>query len=334
MNDLVTIVVPIYKVEKLLRRCVDSILSQSYKNIEVILVPQPGGDECEAICREYEERDSRVVVIPQQICGPGNARNVGIENAHGEFITFVDSDDIIDSELVHDLYKLQQEHYADLVQCRSFCFLEEEQILEKKNINEEIQVLYGTTFCRNCLRNYYGTDTGVVMAKLYKKSLLEGIRFPATRTNEDGAFLYKVYYASSKTVLSSQQLYYYQSKRGGSITHSDNRRLYLDSVLSAEEQVDFFGEAGDSELLELATYSYYNVLLRTLSVLHKNEQQYTDYRGKQKQIFGVIWKSAYISKSKKFIGLVGRISPKCWMMIWRGRNRIRSFWQWNVVRKK
>ena len=107
MNELISVIVPVYKVEPYLRRCIDSIISQTYHNLEIILVDDGSPDGCPEICDEYAERDSRIKVIHKKNGGLSDARNVGLGSSSGKYVTFVDSDDWIDNDLIETVMSLQ-----------------------------------------------------------------------------------------------------------------------------------------------------------------------------------------------------------------------------------
>lgn len=114
-NSLVTVIIPVYKVEKYIRRCVDSVLSQSYQNLQIILVDDGSPDDCGKICDSYMKKDSRVKTIHQPNGGLSIARNTGLKYAFGEFIYFLDSDDYIAPEAIEAMVHLADEHHADIV---------------------------------------------------------------------------------------------------------------------------------------------------------------------------------------------------------------------------
>lgn len=116
-NPLVTVVVPIYNVEKYLNRCLDSIVNQTYQNLEIILVDDGSLDNCPRICDEYAQKDNRIKVIHKQNAGQGIARNVGIANATGKYICFFDSDDYIDANMIEECCFFAERERADLVCC-------------------------------------------------------------------------------------------------------------------------------------------------------------------------------------------------------------------------
>lgn len=121
-ENLVSVVVPVYKVEEYLRECIDSIISQTYTHLEIILVDDGSPDTCGKICEEYALNDSRITVYHKDNGGLSDARNYGMARSHGEFITFVDSDDIIMPNFVETLMNLIHEHDADIATSSFFSF--------------------------------------------------------------------------------------------------------------------------------------------------------------------------------------------------------------------
>ena len=114
MEDLISVVVPIYNVENYIKKCVDSILSQTYKNLEIILVDDGSPDNCPQICDEYAQKDNRIKVIHKENGGLSDARNAGIDISKGKFITFIDSDDYIEKDYVEVLYNSIKENASDM----------------------------------------------------------------------------------------------------------------------------------------------------------------------------------------------------------------------------
>ena len=117
MNDLISIIVPVYNVEQYLDRCVKSLLQQTYKNLEIILVDDGSPDRCGQMCDNYAKLDSRVLVIHKENGGLSDARNAGLSHAHGEYIAFVDSDDYIEADMISELYNACHNQDADIVVC-------------------------------------------------------------------------------------------------------------------------------------------------------------------------------------------------------------------------
>jgi len=170
MSELITIIVPIYKVEEYLRRCVDSILKQTYKNLEVILVNDGSPDGCGAICDEYATLDGRIEVIHKTNGGLSDARNAGIEVAHGSYVSFVDSDDWIHQEYIGKLYDLLRETNSDISVCN---------FIKTSSDNIELEITTGEIFeftnheALEQLTDIKFYDQMVISCgKLYKKKLV------------------------------------------------------------------------------------------------------------------------------------------------------------------
>lgn len=328
MCELITVVVPIYKVEKYLESCLDSILAQSYQNLEILLVPQPGGDLCEEICRKYEKQDGRIHVIPQSFCDLSHARNIGIENAKGRFIAFIDSDDMIDPDFIRNLYQLLVERKADIAQCSSYAFLEESAICQKID-KPFIHEHSGKDMCYGLMANRYGTDAGVIQTKLYKTSLFHNIRFPEGRLNEDGAVNYKLYWKSGKIVVTGQKLYYYRSQRPGSIIHTVSDRLCRDTLISARECCEFY-QGKDDYLYASARYCLCNNIIRARYQM-KHQKEYVDgLKQEQRKSMKVVMHAKAIRLDKKILTELGYLSPGLWMQIWKARDKARKFYEWRI----
>ena len=117
MEELISVVVPVYNVEKYIDKCINSIINQTYKNLEIILVDDGSPDNCGNICDEYAKKDNRIIVIHKENGGVSSARNIGIKNAKGKWITFVDSDDWIENDYVEKLSKIGIQNKAEVVLC-------------------------------------------------------------------------------------------------------------------------------------------------------------------------------------------------------------------------
>ena len=166
----VSIIIPIYNVEKYLRKCVDSVICQTYKNLEIILVDDGSPDSCPEICDSYVDLDSRIKVIHKQNGGLSDARNTGIDMSSGEYITFVDSDDYIENDMIEILISTLEENHCDISTCNNL-------IVHSDNIvtiapEQNITRILAT---ENALENlFYKKDISVMAtAKLYKKSLFK-----------------------------------------------------------------------------------------------------------------------------------------------------------------
>lgn len=250
-TPLISVIVPVYRVEEYLERCVKSILSQTYKNLEVILVDDGSPDQCPAICDACAEKDARVKVIHQENKGLSGARNAGIDAASGEYLAFVDSDDYVSPHFIEELYQLLQDTGCAIGQCR-FSYVKGDGLVEEGD----------SAFCiyrgESLMEQLYGPEekaTCFVVAwnKLYRAELFKetGIRYPEGRIHEDEATTYRLFHEAKKLVFLDRALYGYYTENGGSITSVFSAKR-LQWLTAHEERIAFFKKNGYEKLLPAA----------------------------------------------------------------------------------
>lgn len=243
MRDLISVIIPVYKVENYLCRCVDSVLEQTYTNMEIILVDDGSPDNCPVMCDEYARQDSRVKVIHQENAGLSGARNAGIDMAQGQWLAFVDSDDYLAADFLERLYQACVDTGSSLSVCR-WEYVRGETIPEHGT--GETRVYTG----REMLANLYVPDGAyfvVVWNKLYRKELFEDIRYPLGRIHEDEATTYRIYDKVKKAAYVDRSLYGY-FVTPVSITRGFNPKR-MDWVTAVAERLDFFEQKGYTELM-------------------------------------------------------------------------------------
>lgn len=250
-TPLISVIVPVYRVEEYLERCVKSILSQTYKNLEVILVDDGSPDQCPAICDACAEKDARVKVIHQENKGLSGARNAGIDAASGEYLAFVDSDDYVSPHFIEGLYQLLQDTGCAIGQCR-FSYVKGDGLVEEGD----------SAFCiyrgESLMEQLYGPEekaTCFVVAwnKLYRAELFKetGIRYPEGRIHEDEATTYRLFHEAKKLAFLDRALYGYYTENGGSITSVFSAKR-LQWLTAHEERIAFFKKNGYEKLLPAA----------------------------------------------------------------------------------
>ena len=246
---LISVIVPVYKAETFLNRCVDSILSQTLPDFELILVDDGSPDNSGAICDDYAKADSRVQVIHQENGGAASARNAGLDRAKGEWIAFVDSDDWIDQDYFRLLYESAVEHHADVVACRYQLFSETNQI-------NDIKIT-----CRLSSDNvedyWVGDRTGATVpwGKIFAQSLFDGYRFPVGRIGEDEFVIYKILFGCKKFALIDVPLYYYYYNQDG-VSRSNYFNRFNDILACFEEHEQFFKDSPWQEAYRLEVEKY------------------------------------------------------------------------------
>lgn len=233
---MLSIIIPIYNVEKYLTKCIESVINQTYKNLEIILVNDGSTDNSKDIINKYSLIDSRIKIINKKNGGLSDARNVGIEIAKGDYIAFLDSDDWIELNMYEKLYSYIKQENADIVQC-SYQEVYNEEVNNQK-IKEEIKLISG----KDSLYNLYGENHGktvVVWNKIYKRELFNDIRFPKGKYHEDELTTYKLLYKANKIVDLNLPLVYYR-QRDGSIMNSKFNIKRLDALEAFYEKLQFY----------------------------------------------------------------------------------------------
>lgn len=246
--NLVSIIVPAYNAEAYLRNCVTSILEQTYKNWELILINDGSSDLTCAICKQYAEIDPRVRVIHQLNQGQAAARNNALNLATGDYILFIDSDDYIHKDTLNDIIKIAIETDADIVQ---FSYLS-----GKSRIFPSIKKANRIHLYDNRSIFYSKPYNVILWGKLYKIKLWDGIRMPIGKRNyEDDATTWKLYY-SSKIIAFVDTPYYYYTTNPNSTMALQRKETSISFIYAYEERIEFFKNVNDKLLLTLSKWRF------------------------------------------------------------------------------
>ena len=209
-EPLISIIIPIYKVEVYLDRCVQSVTDQTYRNLEIILVDDGSPDACGQICDRWAEKDSRIRVIHKENGGLSDARNAGLAIASGDMIAFLDSDDYLDVEFIRILYQHLTEGDADIAECATRLVDEDGNTLRCRGSDTDRVIDKMEALRRLVLEDgVYQT----VWNKLYRAEVLDGILFEKGKYNEDDFWTYQVFDRIRKMALVSQPMYSYLQRR-------------------------------------------------------------------------------------------------------------------------
>lgn len=241
--ELISIIVPVYNVESYLERCINSILNQTYKNLEIVIVNDGSTDQSGMICNRLSKQDSRIKIIHKENGGLSDARNAGLEIASGDFIGFVDSDDWIESDMYECLYDLLCRYNADIAICGSNSVDSEGKVVgvgkfPKKVVGyEDVVVFEDEKIMEAHLEKTNDINSGV-WNKLYRKNIVHGIRFPKSKLYEDVFTMYKYLNRAKKVVKTRTHKYnYYQ--RDDSICRKSFTIKNFDSVQANNERYEF-----------------------------------------------------------------------------------------------
>ena len=260
MEKLVSVIVAVYNIEEYLPRCVDSILAQTYRNLEIILVDDGSKDQSGNICDSYAEKDRRIKVIHKKNGGLSDARNAGMNAATGEYIGFVDGDDWIEPDMYRAMYFACEKEKAQAAVCR-YKQITKSGIIDGSAGN-------GVSLSRDeALEIYVCGDEryliyNSVWSKLFARDLVEGMRFPVGKNSEDIMFTTRAFCRMERLVYLDEAYYNYVLDREGSIMNekAGERRL-KDEIPFWQEQIAYFREAGMPDLSDKAAYHFYRRLL-------------------------------------------------------------------------
>lgn len=236
--ELISVIVPVYKVEPYLDRCVESIVNQTYRNLEIILVDDGSPDNCPAMCDAWAAKDSRIKVIHKQNGGLSDARNAGMAVAQGVYTCFVDSDDWIHLEYIERLHHAVQVHGADIAACDVRIVNDGDSVLDEPAV--VASVCYTAEQALGTLIK--GADfRAVAWNKLYRTALLQGEQFPVGRYHEDEFFTYRIMAKAQKLAYVNSELYYYFQRSGSimnsiSIKHLDALDAYVQRLRLFEKE--------------------------------------------------------------------------------------------------
>ena len=315
MEELVTIVVPVYKVEKYIDRCIKSILNQTYKNLEIILVDDGSPDNCGKICENYAQKDKRIKVVHKENGGLSDARNAGISISNGKYISFIDSDDYIDPEYIELLYKTIKKDKSDMAISSHKVIYENGTVLEKATKEESI--LKPKEVLKRILY-----DDGIDLsawAKLYKIELFKEIRYPKGRLFEDAATTYKLVDKCEKISIISRSTYNYII-RGNSITNVNFSEKKMDLIISTEEMCKYVKKKYPD--LEEATnrrlmYAYLSTLTQLVKSNEKNENAEKKLYGYIKQNSKMILRDKNVPKRDKIAIISTKFGLGFYKIIWK-----------------
>ena len=303
-NDLlISIIVPVYNIEAYIAKCVDSIVHQSYKNIEIILVDDGSTDNSSVLCDELASKDERITVIHKTNGGLSDARNTGIDIAKGKYIGFVDGDDYIDPLMYEMLLNACIQTGAKIAMCGRKTVDESEKVIKEMFTLREETLFTAKEAVEHLLR--WDSCDSAAWDKLYDKALFDGVRYPLGVMSEDYQVTSKLLISANSVVHVGNPLYYYV-QRSGSITHQPFTRKRIDVLKQVDliteyilsifpdlkPQCEFFS---GKHLLSIQRFAFYNTdpsmkkdMLEIRDICSKNKAKVIDnilFSNKEKRRF-------------------------------------------------
>ncbi|MBR3352187.1 MAG: glycosyltransferase family 2 protein [Lachnospiraceae bacterium] len=260
MNGLVSIIVPVYKTEKYLRKCIDSILKQDYQNIEIIIIDDGSPDNSGRICDEYEKKDNRIKVIHQKNTGLSGTRNLGIDVSKGDYMMFIDSDDYIDESMVSYLMERLTETDADIAMCDYYDVIDEKLFKNNYPVNEFI---VNDNSKYDYLFNQYAVVTVIACNKLYRRYVFDNVRYPVGKTHEDEYVIAEILNNAKNVCYSLKPLYYYVRERTESIMNSFSVKKF-DFEFAYNHRKEFFETLGLFQYADLTEYTSVLLMIKRI----------------------------------------------------------------------
>lgn len=315
-KPLVSIIVPVYNVEYYLKQCLDSVINQTYKDIEIILIDDGSTDNSGKICEEYAKKDARIKFFRQKNKGLSAVKNRGIETASGDYIMFIDSDDYADVQLCEKLLDALTEQDSDMAVCHYSYIGDDGELLSTSDFGGyrpfPDSVLTGNDYIESICR--YGSMICVVSwNKIYKKSVFKNLRFAEGKLSEDELIIHHIADACSRIAIISGQYYYYRIRKG-SITNTEHLVKRLDNTYALLDRLNFIKERnyGAEFILELEK-EIINDFIRSIRMLDKNNKEHkTEVKHFSKTLKPIVkhlLANGNLTKSEKTIFRIFRVNP-------------------------
>ena len=277
--EKISVVVPVYNVEKYIDKCIMSLINQTYKNIEIILVDDESTDKSGTICDEYAKKYKNVKCVHKKNGGLSDARNNGIENATGEYISFVDSDDFVSNDFIEFMYSNLKKNGCLISAC-GFCHYYDDGTIKKINF-ENVESKFSKIDSQKYL-NIMGYFNASACNKLFKKELFNDIKFPKGKTSEDLYIIYKLLDKANGIYYSSKIKYFYR-QRNGSIT-KNIKKINTDVIDAARGMCKYYV---DKNYKEIIPYGYQTLYFAYIGVynalLIQNNKKRTEIYNESKK---------------------------------------------------
>lgn len=322
----ISVIVPVYNVEKYLSKCIDSLINQTFKSLQIILVDDGSTDSSGAICDEYASKNRCIEVIHKKNGGLSSARNAGLEKAVGRYIAFVDSDDWIHSKMYEKLYSLAEKYNSDIVQCR-YKRVEKDEDKEEKLYESSIEIYKNIEVLNNyyddkCTEKYI--ESVIVCNKLYKRKLFENIYFPIGKVYEDEFITHKVIYKANKVVRTGDIMYFYRNTNN-SITNRKFNSSKLFFLEALEERCKFFKDNNEEELYDKTLNKYGKMIKIYYSkckfLIENNHTILKQLKKRYREVFSIYIKNNCLSTGDIICSYIFYIMPNLYALMIKVRGK-------------
>ncbi len=314
MSDLVSVIVPIYNVEKYLSKCIDSIIAQKYTNLEILLVDDGSPDQSGEIAEEYAKKDERIHVIHKNNGGLSDARNAGIEVALGDYLVFIDSDDYVHPEMISRMMDAVKSTSSDMAVCGVKSVEENNGDIEECE-NGEITVIDDMDKRIDYFFEKHYTEFTVAWNKLYPASFFKEIRYPYGKIHEDEFTTWKILEMADRIVFLGESLYYYVQRNSSIMGEEFSEKRFL-RLEAYDERLGQYLKTENRIWFEKILFLYRIFLLRYAKKMRKanmDEAVLKEYRGHYRNWVIKSWFKLPVSLKKKFGYLCSALMPETYL---------------------
>ena len=297
-NELISIIVPVYNVEKYLEKCVNSIVNQTYKNLEIILVDDGATDNSGKLCDKLAKIDNRIKVYHKENGGLSDARNYGVERATGDYIGFVDSDDYIDSEMYGKLYEAIKKENVDVAECNlKIIYPDREELFTEQNY-------YNVCTKQEYLEEYLKIEKifGSACVRLIKSDVVKKLKFPVGKLYEDTYYAYDLIEKVDSYVIMNNPYYNYLMRENSITNTKFNPRIFdLIEIVEKFHKTTYENYPGLKEAADCRKmYAYFSVLNSILlEENYRDNEYYSEILSYFKRNYISLLKNKYINRSRK-----------------------------------
>ena len=315
--EKISVIIPIYNMQDYLNDCLNSVIASSYKNIEILCVNDCSTDKSIDILQEYQKKDERIRIIThEQNKGLGGARNSGIEAATGEYIVFVDSDDVISDNMIEELYDYINQTQADLVFC-DIMLLDDRSLKPYKPVHD---LKYVRDKILEPQKNFapFVNIWPSAWNKIWKKSIIEYIRFPENIYYEDHLFYYKYLFKCNKVAYLDKPLYFYRQRMDSIMHRSLTDKDYI--VLEGQSRlydytINHYPDLEDAAACRFAD-DLIMVLFQRMVFMDNYIELINDLKKKYSNIINCAIKSKYLRRNRKIQLILIKISPRLYKLVY------------------
>jgi glycosyltransferase involved in cell wall biosynthesis len=269
MGEKISVIIPVYNVAAYLNRCVQSIINQTYSNLEILLVDDGSKDQSGSLCDEWEQKDSRIKVFHKENGGLSEARNVGIDHATGQYLCFVDSDDYIHRDMIRVLYDNIHKTESDISMCE-FRRVKDQTDMGEITVSEHIDVFEKKEPIDLLYQKVFLNKSTLIVAwnKLYRKELFDEIRYPVGKFHEDEYVIHRILFEAHRLVY-TPDAYYCYVQRDNSIMDTFSEKKIWDALDAYEDRINFWKEHGLEDYYRKAVQEWFYKAKKSYNICKK-----------------------------------------------------------------